>query len=154
MRPFRIILVLMMFALLAWQAAEQYFTKLYSWPAALALGAVWVVCIALATRSVNKPAPFRLVTRLYAKGKEAEADERVFKTLHQRFKAQFPRTANVRFDGFDTDGETVWFYFWGPDAQSVQTAVHAQIADCCLREGSYFEAVGLGKTPIAEGHPQ
>ncbi|MEQ2010067.1 MAG: hypothetical protein ABMA26_25065 [Limisphaerales bacterium] len=150
MRPLRIILVLTMFALMAWQAAEQYFAKTYNWPTALALGVVMVVTMALAVRSVNKPAPFQLVTRLYAKGKEAEVDDRVFKILHDRFKAQFHRRAIVRFDGFDTDGESVWFYFSGPDSKTVQAAVRVQIADCCLREGSFFEEVGVGKTAISE----
>lgn len=90
------------------------------------------------------------MTRLCAKGKEAEVDNRIFKTLHDRFKAQFPRTAVVRFAGFDTDGEAVWFYFSGPDSKTVQAAVYAQIADCCLREGSFFEEVGVGKTAIPE----
>lgn len=70
-------------------------------------------------------------------GADPEVD-RIFKTLHERFVEAFPKSGQIVFDGFDTDGCFFWFYFRGPDGNSVRQAVLSQIDEDIIQSGSYF----------------
>jgi hypothetical protein len=127
------------FCLSTWWVARTYYQKNWGWPLAIAFGAVCsVVFIFLVRCSAGKPAPFQLVLRLADDKGADQEDDRTFKTLHERFKKQFPKSGSVRFDGFDTDGSFIWFYFLGPDETSVRRAVLSHIEGCRIRQGSYF----------------
>ncbi len=148
MRAVRILLVLTLLVLQAWLTADQYYFKNHPWPVALALGMGWVVLGALVIRQCQpKPAPFQFFVRLTSQGPDAVEHERLLATLLDLFKRSFPRSNPVRFDGFDTDGEWVWFHFHGPGATGVSEAVLRLIAGLPLPTGAYFEAVSGRKSP-------
>ncbi len=86
----------------------------------------------------DKPAPFQLVLRLDT----GPSDNRAFAELHRKFRHGCPRSSEVQFDGFDTDGEWVWFYFRGQDAQLAREKVFGLIRDCPITPGAYFQVVG------------
>lgn len=156
------------FCFSTWWVASNYYQKNWSWPLAVAFSALFsVVFICLVRRSTGKPAPFQLVLRLAdKKGGDLENDQ-AFYTLHARFKQHFPKSGSVRFDGFDTDGGLIWFYFFGPDESTVRGAVLPQLEGCQISQGSYFlskatqpcappnngPAALLGDSEIQEGPP-
>jgi hypothetical protein len=125
----------------AWWAASTYFRQNWNWPLSLVFGTVFVlITIYLGRATAGKPAPYQLVLRLADdKGGDPEDDD-TFETLHTRFKQQIPKSGRVRFDGFDTDGSFIWFYFFGPDETSVRHAVWSHLEGCRIRQGSYFIA--------------
>jgi hypothetical protein len=123
----------------AWWFASAYFRKNWSWPLSLLFGAVAVLVIVYGgRRAAGKPAPFQLVLRLADDKGGDQEDDRTFKTLHARFKQQFPKSGSIRFDGFDTDGSFIWFYFFGPEEDAVRHAVLPGLEGCRIRQGSYF----------------
>ena len=127
------------FCLSTWWVASNYYEKNWGWPLAMAFGAVFsAVFIYLVRRSAGKPAPFQLVLRLADDKGGDQEDDQTFETLHARFKQHFPKSGSVRFDGFDTDGSFIWFYFFGPDESTVRGAVLPPLEGCQIRQGSYF----------------
>lgn len=152
----------------AWFAAYTYFRPNWNWPLSLLFGAVFVWVFFPGGRAViGKPAPFQLVLRLADdKGGDHE-DAHTFETLHARFKHQFSKPSDLRFDGFDTDGRFIWFYFLGLDEGVVRGAVLAQLGGCRIRSGSYFlskatqscappndgPTMPLGDQSVVEGPP-
>jgi hypothetical protein len=138
-RIFRRWLLAVVFAGGAWWFAGEYFRKNWSWPLSLLFGAVAVLVFVYVGRwAAGKPAPFQLVLRLADdKGGDHE-DHQTFEALHARFQQHFLKSCVVRFDGFDTDGSFIWFYFLGPDESSVRHAVLMQLEGCRIRQGSYF----------------
>jgi len=132
-------IVVLLFAFAIWFYAKTYFRPNWGWPFALAFGVVYVlVLFYIVRRSVGRPAPFQLVLRLANDVGGDENDDRAFEKLRERFKRALPGPCKVRFAGFDTDGIWTWFYFHGPDDQTVRETVLSQLQDCQVREGSYF----------------
>jgi hypothetical protein len=122
-----------------WWFASTAFRKNWNWPLSLCFGAVFVLLLILAgRRAAGKTAPFQLVLKLADDKGGDQEDDQTFETLHARFEQQFPKKGNIRFDGFDTDGSFIWFYFFGPEADAVRHAVLSQIDGCRIRRGSYF----------------
>jgi hypothetical protein len=152
----------------AYYAASTYFRQNWSWALSLVFGAIFVLVLVYGGRAAaGKPAPFQLVLRLADDKGGDQEDDQTFETLHKRFKEQFPKSGSVRFDGFDTDGNFVWFYFLGPDETLVRQTVLSQIEGCRIRQGSYFvsnvtqpcapptggTALLLGGSGVSEGPP-
>lgn len=122
-----------------WFMGSRYHHAGWGWPLALVFGASFVLCAAyLIRRTQGKPAPFQLVLRLANKKGGDTEDNKTFELLHERFERLFPKSSDIRFDGFDTDGSFIWFYFLGQDETSVSHAVLSQLQGCRIREGSYF----------------
>ena len=67
-----------------------------------------------------------------------QEDDQTFRLLIKRFKEAFPKSNKVRYDGFDTDGRFIWFYFCGPDDFLICDKVLTQVHGCRIRNGSYF----------------
>ena len=132
----RSILVLL-FGFAVWFFATRY-RPIWGWPLGLAFGVAWVLVMVYVHRKMNKPAPFQLVLQMANDQGGDQADGRTFDLLWGRFKRLSPSPGGVRFDGFDTDGNQIWFYFHGPDAGVVREAVLPQLRDCQVRKGSYF----------------
>lgn len=126
----------------SWWWASTYYRENWGWPFAIAFGTVSsVVILYLARRVGGRHAPFQLVLRLADDEDGKREDDENFGILHERFKRNFPGTGEsekVRFHGFDTDGSFTWFYFFGPDENTVRVAVLPQLEGCRIREGSYF----------------
>jgi hypothetical protein len=123
----------------AWLAATIYFRQNLGWPLSLLFGAVFMlILIYMGRAAAGKPASFQLVLRLADDKGGDEEDDLTFEALHTRFKQRFPKSGSIRFDGFDTDGSFIWFYFLGPDEMSVRQAVLSHLDGCRIRRGSYF----------------
>src|SRR5262245_59110855 len=103
-----------------WWFVSADFRKNWNWPLSLLFGAMAVFVIVYGGR---KPAPFQLVLRLADDKAGDHEDDQTFETLHDRFKHLFSKSGSIQFDGFDTDGSFIWFYFLGPDEASVRHAV-------------------------------
>jgi hypothetical protein len=132
-------IVVLFLGVASWFYAKTYFRPNWGWPLALAFGAVYILVISyIVRRAVGKPAPFQLVLRMANDKGGDEDDNRTFKKLRERFKSVLSGPGVVRFDGFDTDGRWIWFYFHGPDDQTVREAVLSQLQDCQVHDGSYF----------------
>ena len=120
-------------------AANNYFRKNWDWPLSLVFGVVFIlIVIYLGRAAAGKCARFQLVLRLADDKGGDQDDNQVFETLHDRFKQRLPKSSSVRFEGFDTDGSFIWFYFFGPDESTVLSALMPQLEGCRIREGSYF----------------
>jgi len=136
-------LLAIIFAGGAWSAASRCFRQNWNWPLSLFLGAVFgLVLIYLRRAAAGKPPPFQLVLRLAGDKGGDQEDDQTFETLHARFKQQFPKSGGVRFDGFDTDGSFIWFYFFGPDEGKVRHAVFSQLESCSAAVAE------LGSSPL------
>lgn len=152
-RPVRGILFLVLLGLCAWFSIGKY-REYYDWPLAVLFGAVfvWIFHYYLPKATYAKPAPFHLVLRLGNDTGGDFEDDQTFEILHARFTERFPKSGDIRFDGFDTDGSRIWFYFFGPDENTVFAAVSSSLEDCCIRQGSYFEVRDGNRTPIKTTH--
>lgn len=133
------ILFILCFFIGAWHFTKVYRKADWSWPVAVLFGTSVTFCIFYVGRLARRrPAPFQLVLRMANNNGEDADDDQTFKLLVARFKETFSRASVVKYDGFDTDEEFVWFYFCGSDEARVRDAVLSQIYGCRIRKGSYF----------------
>ena len=123
-----------------WWFAKTYFRENWGWPPALVLGVVAAAVFAYVIRQfvIGKPAPFQLVLQMADENGGDKEDDQTFQLLHDRFRRLFPKSGDIGFDGFDTDGCFIWFYFRGAEEASVRDAILSQLEGCRIRKGSYF----------------
>jgi len=143
----------LLFGVSIWFYAKTFFRPNWGWPLSVLFGFVCLlVLIFIVRKVVNRPAPFQLVLRLANDKGGDEDDDATFTKLHKRFKDAFRGCRDVRFDGYDTDRSWIWFYFFGPNEQTVREVVLSELRDCKIRAGSYFlSAASQSCAPPTDG---